>query len=115
MATKIANLLRGKEKPTFSPHVDCGDHVVVINADKVKLSGNKLDQKKYYSHSGYPGALKTTTAKEMLQKKPENLLKEAVKGMIPRNKLRTHVLSKLKVYAGPKHKQTGQNPEELKI
>ncbi len=115
LATKIAVILRGKNKPTFSPHIDCGDHVVVINADKIKLSGQKWDQKKYYRHSGYPGALKETTAREMREKKPENILAEAVKGMVPRNRLRTHVLSKLKIYAGEEHKHTAQNPEPIEL
>jgi len=115
LATKIAVILRGKDKTIFSPHIDCGDHVVVINADQIKLTGQKWDQKKYYRHSGYPGALKTTTAKEMREKKPENLLAEAVKGMIPRNRLRTHVLSKLKIYAGEDHKHSAQNPETIEL
>lgn len=115
IATKIADLLRGKGKPTFSPHIDCGDHVVVVNADKIKLSGRKLDQKKYYRHSGYPGALKSETAGKLLQRKPEKVLHEAIKGMIPRNRLRTHILSKLKIYAGPEHKQAAQNPEEINL
>ncbi len=115
LATEIAVILRGKNKPTFSPHIDCGDHVVIINADKVKFSGKKWEQKEYYSHSGFPGALKTTTAEKMLQKKPENILFEAIKGMIPRNRLRTHVLSKLKIYAGEEHPHTAQNPEKIEL
>ncbi|OIP81617.1 50S ribosomal protein L13 [Candidatus Peregrinibacteria bacterium CG22_combo_CG10-13_8_21_14_all_44_10] len=115
IATKIAVILRGKNKPTFSPHIDCGDHVIVINADQIRLSGQKWEQKKYYTHSGYPGALKTRTAKEIKEKKPEYMLEEAVKGMIPRNRLRTHVLSKLKIYAGEDHKHTAQNPEKIDL
>ena len=115
LATKIADLLRGKGKPTFSPHIDCGDYVIVVNADKIKLSGNKWEQKKYYRHSGYPGALKERTAAEMLIKKPGNILLEAVKGMTPRNRLRRHIMSKLKINAGPEHKQDAQKPEEIKL
>lgn len=115
IATKIAVILRGKNKPIFSPHIDCGDHVIVINADQIRLSGQKWEQKKYYTHSGYPGALKTRTAKEIKEKKPEYMLEEAVKGMIPRNRLRTHVLSKLKIYAGEDHKHTAQNPEKIDL
>lgn len=115
LATKVADLLRGKGKPIFSPHIDCGDHVVIINADKIKLSGDKWNKKEYFSHSGYPGALKRTTAAKVMEKKPTKILEEAIKGMIPRNRLRTHILSKLKVYTGPEHKQQAQNPEKLEL
>ncbi|MBU1018343.1 MAG: 50S ribosomal protein L13 [Patescibacteria group bacterium] len=115
LATKIADILRGKNKPTFSPHIDCGDYIVIINADKIKLSGNKWAQKEYIRHSGYPGGIKRETAEKVLQKKPEKILTEAIKGMIPRNRLRTHILSKLKVYAGPNHRQEAQNPEKIEL
>jgi len=115
LATEIAVILRGKNKPIFSPHIDCGDHVVVINADKITLSGQKWDQKEYIRHSGFPGGLKRETAREVLTKKPGKLLTQAVRGMIPRNRLRTHIMSKLKVYAGAEHKHTAQNPEKIDI
>jgi len=115
LCTKIANALRGKDKPTFSPHLDCGDHVIVINADKIKLTGLKLDQKKYYRHSGFPGALKEKTLKVMLEEKPEFVIENAVSGMLPKNRLRKHFLSKLKVYAGEEHPHAGQNPKPLKV
>ncbi len=115
LATKIAVILRGKNKPTFSPHIDCGDYVIVINAANIKLSGQKLDQKEYIRHSGYPGGLKRVTARNMLAKKPENMIHQAVEGMIPRNRLRTHVMSKLHIYAGAEHDQTAQKPEKLEV
>ena len=115
LATKIAVILRGKNKPMFSPHIDCGDHVVVINADKIKLSGQKWDQKEYITHSGFPGALKRQTAREVLQKKPGKILTAAIRGMLPHNKLRNHVMSKLKVYAGEEHRQEAQNPEAIEL
>lgn len=114
-ATKIASLLRGKDKPIFAPHVDCGDFVVVINAAEIKMSGNKADQKKYYSHSRYPGGLKEQTAAEVLQKHPERVLFQAVKGMIPPNKLRQDIVKKLKVYAGSEHQHEAQQPEPINL
>ena len=113
LATEIANILRGKHKSIFTPHMDAGDHVVVVNADKVILTGNKLDKKIYYRHSGYIGGLRQATAKEMLQKRPENLIKYAVRGMLPKTSLGRRQLMKLKVYAGPDHPHQAQNPVTL--
>ena len=111
-ATKIADKLRGKDKPTFTPHVDGGDFVVVINADKVKVTGNKADQKKYYKHSLYPGGLKDKSFKEVLESTPERIIENAVKGMLPKNKLGKSIIKKLKVYSGSKHPHESQNPSE---
>jgi len=115
LATEIATILRGKKKPIFTPHMDAGDYVVVVNAEKVVLTGNKLDKKTYYRHSGYVGGLKKTTAKEMLEQKPENLIKFAVKGMLPKTSLGRRQLTKLKVYTGPDHPHQAQNPVKLEI
>ena len=115
LATEIANILRGKKKPIFTPHMDAGDYVVVVNAEKVVLTGNKLEKKTYYRHSGYVGGLKQTTAKEMLEKKPENLIKLAVKGMLPKTSLGRRQLTKLKIYAGPDHPHQAQKLEKLEI
>jgi len=115
LATEIANILRGKNKPIFTPHMDSGDYVVVVNADKVVLTGNKLEKKMYYHHSGYVGGLRETTAKEMLQKKPENLIRFAVKGMLPKTSLGRRQLTKLKIYAGPEHPHQAQEPGKLEI
>jgi len=115
LATKIATILMGKHKPTYTPHVDTGDYVIVINADKVVLTGKKLDQKRYYWHSGYPGGLKVVTARQLLQKHPEKLVYLAVKRMLPKNTLGRHMLKKLKVYAGPEHPHQAQKPEKLEI
>lgn len=115
LAPTIANKLRGKDKPIFSPHMDCGDHVIVINADKVKLTGNKLDDKKYYTHSGYPGAIKEKPARQLLERKPTRLLELAVSGMLPKNKLRKIFMKKLKLYAGEEHPHTAQEPKVLEI
>ena len=115
MATKIASRLQGKHNPLYTPHADTGDSVVVINADKVMLTGKKMDQKKYYRHSGYIGGLKETTARELREKRPEDLLRFAVKGMLPKNKLGRQQLKKLKVYAGDQHPHEAQNPEALEI
>jgi large subunit ribosomal protein L13 len=112
LATEIAVLLRGKNNPKFAPHLDCGDFVIVINAEKVKVTGKKQEQKKYYSHSGYPGGLKEHTFDEMLMKRPEEIIKKAVWGMIPKNKLGRAVFKKLKVYQGPEHPHEAQNPQE---
>ena len=109
-ATKIADKLRGKDKPTFSPHVDGGDFVVVINADKVKVTGNKAEQKKYYKHSLYPGGLKEKSYKEVLESTPERIIENAVKGMLPKNKLGKSIIKKLKVYSGSEHPHESQNP-----
>jgi large subunit ribosomal protein L13 len=115
LASEIASILRGKNKPIFTPHMDAGDYVVVINADKVILTGGKMEKKMYYHHSGYVGGLKKTTAKEMLLKKPENLIKFAVKGMLPKNSLGRRQLTKLKVYAGQDYPHQAQQPEKLEI
>jgi len=113
LATEIANILRGKKKPIFTPHMDAGDYVVVVNAERVALTGDKLEKKTYYRHSGYVGGLKQTTAKEMLEKKPENLIKFAVKGMLPKTSLGRRQLTKLKIYTGPDHPHQAQKPEKL--
>ena len=111
VATIIATLLRGKHKPYFTPHLDCGDFVIVINADKVKLTGKKLDKKIYYWHSGWPGGLKSITARELRKKSPEKMIMLAVKRMLPKNKLGRKLLKKLKVYRGPEHKHQAQKPK----
>jgi large subunit ribosomal protein L13 len=115
LATQIATILRGKNKPIYTPHMDAGDYVVLINADKVILTGDKIEKKIYYHHSGYVGGLKKTTAKEMLEKKPENLIKLAVKGMLPKNSLGRRQLAKLKIYAGQDYPHQAQKPEKLEI
>ncbi|NVM25708.1 MAG: 50S ribosomal protein L13 [Desulfobacterales bacterium] len=115
LASEIAILLRGKRKPVFTPHMDAGDYVVVVNADKVLLTGDKLQKKMYYRHSGYVGGLKEIPAKEMLQKKPENLIRLAVKGMLPKNSLGRRQLRKLKIYASPDHPHQAQKLEKLEI
>ena len=115
LATVIASRLRGKHNPMFTPHVDTGDSVVVINADKIVLTGRKLDQKCYYRHSGYIGGLTTTVAKDLLEKKPSEIIRFAVKGMLPKNKLGRKIFKKLKVYAGDQHPHTAQNPEVLEL
>lgn len=111
LASEVASIIRGKYKPQFTPHVDTGDFVVVINADKIQLTGDKWQQKKYYRHSGYPGGLKTTSAQQMLNTKPERLIELAVYGMLPKNRLGERLKSKLKVYAGSEHPHAAQNPE----
>ncbi|BCG48475.1 23S ribosomal protein L13p [Citrifermentans bremense] len=115
VATEIANVLRGKNKPTFTPSVDTGDFVIVVNAEKIALTGRKLADKTYYSHSSFPGGLKEITAGKLLDKKPEELLKKAVKGMLPKNKLARHMLKKLKIYSGGTHPHAAQNPKNLNI
>jgi large subunit ribosomal protein L13 len=115
LASEIASILRGKNKPIFTPHMDAGDYIVVINADKIILTGGKMEKKMYYHHSGYVGGLKKTTAKEMLLKKPENLIKFAVKGMLPKNSLGRRQLTKLKIYAGQDYPHQAQQPEKLEI
>ena len=111
LATEAARLLRGKHKPIFTPHIDTGDFVIIINADKIVLTGNKLEQKKYYRHSGYPGGLKTMAYKDFLAKQPEKVVEKAVKGMIPKNRLGSAIYKKLKVYAGGEHPHMAQKPE----
>ena len=113
LASRVARILRGKDKPFFSPHMDLGDHVVVINADKVVLTGKKLYQKVYYHHSGYPGGLKATTARKLLKENPERLIEDAVRGMLPKNKLGDAIFKKLKVYAGSDHPHQAQAPEPM--
>ncbi len=115
LATQVAARLKGKFNPMYTPHVDTGDTVVVINAAKIKLTGRKLDQKNYYRHSGYMGGLKTINAKKLLEKRPEDLVSNAVKGMLPKNRLGRQMFKKLKVYAGSEHPHTAQLPETLKI
>ena len=113
LATQIANVLRGKNKAIYTPSVDTGDFVIVINAEKIALTGRKLADKIYYSHSGFTGGLKEITAGKLLEKKPEDLIKKAVKGMLPKNKLARHMLSKLKIYAGGDHPHASQQPKKL--
>ncbi len=115
LASQIAMILMGKHRPTYTPHVDTGDYVVVVNAEKVVLTGRKLDQKNYYRHSGYPGGLKVVTARQLLQKHPEKLIYLAVKRMLPKNKLGRKMLKKLKVYAGSEHPHQAQKPEPLEL
>lgn len=115
LASFVATRLRGKHKPIFTPHVDTGDHIVVINAAKVALTGNKWDQKMYYRHSGYPGGLKTRSAKQLLHKRPEDLIFQAVRGMLPKNRLGRKMLKKLKVYAGADHPHDAQQPQPLQF
>ncbi|MGD8962524.1 MAG: 50S ribosomal protein L13 [Desulfobacterales bacterium] len=115
LATQVAQRLRGKHNPRFTPHADTGDWVIVINADKITLSGRKMGQKVYYRHSGYIGGLKEITAKDLLEKKPEALVRHAVKGMLPKNKLGRQLYKKLKVYAGETHPHEAQQPETLSI
>lgn len=113
LASEVAKVLRGKNKPIFTPHMDCGDYVVVVNADKVKVTGKKLDQKIYYSHSDYVGGMKETTLKEMMQKHPERVVEHAVKGMLPKGPLGRQMYTKLHVYAGAEHPHAAQKPEAL--
>jgi large subunit ribosomal protein L13 len=115
LATEVADLLRGKKKPMFTSHLDTGDFVVVVNAEKIKVTGRKLDQKTYYSHSQYPGGLKEETLKDLLERKPEEVIKKAVWGMIPKGKLGRAIYKKLKVYRGPSHPHEAQNPREYRI
>lgn len=112
IASEVASILRGKKKPIYTPHVDTGDYFIVINAEKVRVTGKKEEQKIYKSHSGYPGGLKETTLRELRAKKPEEIIRHAVKGMMPKGKLGRQMFKKLKVYAGPEHPHTAQNPEE---
>jgi len=115
MATEVADLIRGKRKPQFTSHLDTGDFVVVINAEKIKVTGRKLDQKKYYTHSLYPGGIKEESLKDLLARKPEEVIKKAVWGMIPKGKLGRALYKKLKVYRGPSHPHEAQNPQEYKF
>ena len=115
LASEVASVLRGKNKPIFTHHMDCGDYVIIVNADKIKVSGKKLDQKIYYNHSDYVGGMKETTLKEMMEKHPERVIELAVKGMLPKGPLGRSMITKLHVYAGPEHVQAAQKPEVLEI
>ena len=115
LATKVANLLRGKGKPQYVDFLDIGDFVVIINAEKIKVTGKKLEQKSYYSHSGYPGGIREKSLKELLETKPEDVIKKAVWGMIPKNKLNRAIHKKLKVYTGPDHPHDAQEPQEYQF
>ena len=115
LATQIADVLRGKRKPTYTPHVDVGDFVIVVNAEKISVTGNKRAEKRYYRHSGYPGGIKSRSLEEMLDRRPEEVIRRAVKGMLPRNRLARQQLRKLKVYAGAEHPHQAQKPEQLEI
>jgi len=115
LATQIADTLRGKTKPQYTPHVDTGDFVVVVNAEKITVTGQKLDQKRYYRHSGYPGGLRSRTLREQLDRRPTEVLRKAVKGMLPRNRLARQQLTKLKIYAGPEHPHEAQAPKPLEV
>jgi large subunit ribosomal protein L13 len=115
LATEIARFLRGKDKPQYTPHVDTGDFVVVVNAEKVVVTGRKAEQKMYYRHSGYPGGLKETSYEEMLERKPTEILRRAVKGMMPKTRLGRQQLKKLKIYAGPEHPHEAQRPEPYEV
>ena len=115
LATQIADALRGKRKPQFTPHVDTGDFVIVVNAEKIQVTGNKLDQKRYYRHSGYPGGLRSRTLREQLERRPTEVLRVAVKGMLPKNRLARQQITKLKIYAGPEHPHEAQNPKSLEL
>jgi large subunit ribosomal protein L13 len=115
LASRIAPILRGKHKPTFTPHLDCGDFVIVINADKVRVTGRKMDQKFYYRHSGYPGGIRRISLRDQLDRYPERVIQSAVRGMLPKNKLGRRMIKKLKVYAGDEHPHQAQQPEPLEL
>ncbi len=115
LCVKIANIIRGKDKPTFTPNVDCGDFVVVVNAKHIVLTGKKLDQKKYYTHSGYMGGIKEITAKKLLAKDPERMIKHGVWGMLPKNRLSKRLINKVKVYADENHPHQAQKPQEIRL
>ena len=115
LANQIADTLRGKRKPQFTPHVDTGDFVIVVNAEKIQVTGNKLDQKRYYRHSGYPGGIRSRTLREQLERRPTEVLRVAVKGMLPKNRLARQQITKLKIYAGPEHPHEAQNPKALEL
>ena len=115
LATQLADILRGKRKPEYTPHVDVGDFVIVVNAERISVTGNKRQEKRYYRHSGYPGGLRSRTLEEMLARRPEEVIRLAVKGMLPRNRLARTQLRKLKVYAGPDHPHAAQKPEPLEV
>lgn len=115
LASQVASIIRGKHKPNFTPHVDCGDNVVVINAEKISLSGKKWDQKEYIRHTGYPGGQRFTTARQMMAKKPTAMVEKAVKGMLPKNKLGSALFRNLYVYAGPEHPHQAQKPKAINL
>jgi large subunit ribosomal protein L13 len=115
LSTQIADALRGKRKPTYTPHIDVGDFVVVVNAEKISVTGNKRTDKRYYRHSGYPGGLRFRTLEEQLRRRPEEVIRHAVKGMLPRNRLGRKQLRKLKIYAGPDHPHAAQKPQPMEI
>lgn len=115
LAARIAHILRGKHKATFAPHMDCGDFVIVLNADKIRVTGDRLDTKRYYRHSQYPGGLRSNSLREMIEKHPDRVIEIAVKGMLPRNRLGRQMIKKLKVYAGNAHPHAAQKPEVLDI
>jgi large subunit ribosomal protein L13 len=115
LSTRIADTLRGKDKPQYTPHTDTGDFVVVVNAEKIAVTGNKMDEKMYYRHSGYPGGLKERSLREQLERRPTDVLRKAVKGMLPRNRLARQQLLKLKIYAGPEHPHEAQAPKPLEL
>ena len=115
LASQIAAALRGKRKPTYTPHVDTGDFVIVVNAEKISVTGTKREGKRYYRHSGYPGGLRSRTLEEMLERRPEEVIRLAVKGMLPRNRLARKQLTKLKIYAGPEHPHEAQKPTTIEI
>ncbi len=115
LATQIAHIARGKHKPMWAPHADVGDYIIVVNADKIRLTGRKADQKMYYRHSGYPGGLKSTSLRRMMEKRPEFVLQEAVRGMLPGNRLGRKLLKHVKIYASPTHPHESQQPETLEL
>ncbi len=115
LAARVAGVLRGKHRPTFTPNVDMGDHVVIVNAEKIHLTGNKMEDKLYRHHSGYPGGLKTTTAQHLFKKDPTQLLVKAIEGMLPKNPLGNHMAKKLRVYVGPNHPHQAQGPEPISL
>lgn len=115
LSSEIAKILRGKNKPTYTPHIDTGDHVIVVNAEKIKVTGNKLDQKIYYNHSDYVGGMRETTLRELMEKKPTEAINLAVKGMLPKGPLGRQMITKLHLYAGPEHENAAQKPEALEI
>lgn len=115
LATEVASILRGKRKPIFAPHLDTGDHVIIVNADKVVLTSGKAERKPVYRHSGYPGGLKTETFAQLLARKPEDAVRRSIKGMLPKNRLGRQMLTKLKIYAGPHHPHAAQSPQVLEV
>ena len=115
LATRVATLLRGKHKPIYTPHVDCGDYVVIVNAEKIHVTGQKMTQKKYYRHSGYPGGIKEVTLRDQLRKFPDRVIEAAVRGMLPRNRLGRRMFKKLKVYSGPSHPHEAQKPQSMNL